>query len=100
VLVTLPYLAPCLYPEVDCFTTDSRSKAVWIVVVLWFVGVIAQVIHYKMAHDWSPLNGPQVSKSELEFDFTVPWSRRNRRLKASNQGFKCKKIYRNSENTR
>jgi len=100
VLVTLPYLAPDLYPEVDCFTTDSRSKAVWIVVVLWFVGVITQVIHYKMAHDWSPLNGPQVSKSELEFDFTVPWSRRNRRLKASNQGFKCKKIYRNSENTR
>jgi hypothetical protein len=100
VLVTLPYMAPDLYPQDDCFTTDSRSKAVRIVVILWFVGVITQVIHYKMAHDWSPLNGPQVSKSELELDFTVPWSRRNRRFKASQQGLKCEKILRNDVNSR
>jgi hypothetical protein len=60
VLVTLPYMAPHLYPEVDCFTADSRSRTAWIVVVLWFVGVISQILHYKMAHDFGPLNVPQV----------------------------------------
>ena len=100
VLVTLPYMAPHLYPEVDCFTTDSRSTALWIVVALWFVGMIAQIIHYKIAHDLGPLNGPQVSESKLELYFTVPWSRKNRRFRASQQGFKCEKIHRNIENAR
>jgi hypothetical protein len=71
VLVTLPYMAPHLYPEVDCFTTDNQSTAVWSVLILWFVGVIAQIIHYKAAHSWSGLNGP-----ELNHEF--PWSKRNR----------------------
>jgi hypothetical protein len=100
VLVTFPYFAPDLYPVDDCFTTNSRSTAVWIVVVLWFVGVICQIIYYKMAHDWSHLNGPKVSGFKLEFDFMVPWSKRNRSFSASHQGFKCKKVHRNNENSR
>jgi hypothetical protein len=82
-LVTLPYMAPHLYPEVDCFSADSRSRSVWIVVVLWFVGVISQILHYKMAHDFSPLNGPKLPEFKYEFDFAVPWSTRNRRFMAT-----------------
>jgi hypothetical protein len=99
VLVTLPYMAPHLFPEVDCFTADSRSRAVWMVVVLWFVGVISQILHYKMAHDFSPLNGPQLSEFKYEFDFAVPWSARNRRFTVSPQGLKREKILRNNVNS-
>jgi hypothetical protein len=92
VLVTLPHMAPHLYPEVDCFTADSRSTAVWRVLILWFIGVIAQIIHYKVAHSWSGLNGPEVPEFNFEFEFAGPWSTRIRRITASQQGFKREKI--------
>jgi len=91
-LVTLPYTAPHLYPDVYCFTTDSRTNAVGTVVGLWFVGVIAQIIHYKWAHNWRLLNGPHATGSELEIESNVPWSKRSRRLSVSRQGFQSRKI--------
>jgi hypothetical protein len=90
ILVTLPYMAPHLYPEIDCFTSDSRSTAVWSVLILWFVGVIAQIIHYKAAHSWSGLNGPEVP--EFKFEYDVPWSKTSRRFTASRQ-LKCETIH-------
>jgi hypothetical protein len=60
ILVCLPYMVPELYPPLDCFTASSRANAVWIVAGLWLVGVAAQVLHYKWAHPWAKLNGPQL----------------------------------------
>ena len=60
ILVCLPYLVPDHYPQLDCFTADSRANAVWIVLVLWLAGVFFHALHYKWAHPWAKLNGPQV----------------------------------------
>jgi hypothetical protein len=59
ILVCLPYMLPDLYPPLDCFTAESRGNAVWIVGGLWVAGVAAHVLHYKWAHPWAKLNGPQ-----------------------------------------
>lgn len=57
VLVLLPHLAPHLYPSLDCFTTDSRYTAIWVVLGLWVAGVGFHVVHYKWSHPWAKLNG-------------------------------------------
>jgi hypothetical protein len=85
VLVTLPYLTPHLYPKVDCFSNDSRSIAVGVVVGLWFVGVIAQILHYIWAHEWRRLNGQQ------QVTGFKPEKNQKRREWTDPQAFWCKK---------
>ena len=53
VLVCLPP------PPPDCFPLDSQLHTVMMVIFLGCVGVVGQLVHYKWAHPWAPLNGPQ-----------------------------------------
>jgi hypothetical protein len=61
VLVCLPFIASTYYPPADCFPNDSRTRAVWIVIIAWLVGALAQIVHYKCCTPLSARYGPQAA---------------------------------------
>jgi hypothetical protein len=75
------------YPPEDCFPASSWYKAVYIVIVAWLVGVVAQCIHYKFSSPFSQLNGPRMSSwlppSKISCLATLCWKREIQRIEVN-----------------
>jgi hypothetical protein len=78
-LACLPYIAPALYPPLECFTAESRTSAVWWVVVLWILSTLAHIIRYLNCHPWARLIRLRTSRGVVASKFC--WRRRPQQTK-------------------
>jgi hypothetical protein len=79
-LACFPYIANGrYYPSDDCFPPSSQYNVICIVILAWFIGVVAQSIHYKYCSPLSELNGPRASSwcppAQISCLATLCWKR-------------------------